>query len=212
MKKILMVAIVAGLAACNNTSEKTETTEQQAVTAAEGDVYSVDSTTTITWAGSKPTGTHIGTFNVSEGTLYVKDNTLTGGSFTINVASLKDNDLANDPENKGKLEGHLKSPDFFDVARYPTAKFEITSVTSNMDSVNKDATHLVKGNLTLKDSTKNVSFPARITIDATTLSANADFDIDRTEWGMNYKGPGNPQDWMIRKNVNIKLAIAARKK
>jgi hypothetical protein len=39
----------------------------------------------------------------------------------------------------------------------------------------------------------------------------ADFDIDRTEWGMNYKGPNNPQNWAIRKEVNIKLNIVARK-
>lgn len=214
MKKLaILVTSFAMLSACNNSDSKTETSDTQTVATSDGTVYTVDTTTTITWAGSKPTGTHIGTFNVSEGSLYVKDNTLTGGNFVINVASLKNIDLSSDPENKGKLEGHLKSPDFFDIAKYPTAKFEITSVEPySADSANKDATHLIKGNLTLKDTTKNISFPARVTVDAATLSANANFDIDRTNWGINYKGPGNPQDWLIKKNVNIRLSIAATKK
>jgi len=216
MKKIAILAIsIALLAACNNPdSNKTETTDKQTVTTDDGDVYTVDTTnTTITWAGSKPTGTHIGTFNISEGTLFAKDNALKGGSFVINIASIKNDDLAKDPENKGKLEGHLKSPDFFDIAKYPTAEFKITSVEPyTADSAHKDATHLIKGNLTLKDSTKNVSFPARVTVDAATLSASANFEIDRTEWGINFKGPGNPQDWFIKKIVKIKLLLAATKK
>ena len=67
-------------------------------------------------------------------------------------------------------------------------------------------------NLTLKDSTKNISFPAKITVDSSTVAATADFNIDRTLWGMNYKGPGNPQDWFISKTVNLKLTLTAAKK
>ena len=122
---------------------------------------------------------------------------------------------AGDAKQKEGLEGHLKSPDFFDVAKYPTAKFEITSVepyVADSTSKLKDATNIIKGNLTLKDSTKNIAFPARITVDATKATAVADFDIDRTLWGMNYKGPNNPQDWVISKTVNIKLAVSAVKK
>jgi polyisoprenoid-binding protein YceI len=219
MKKIaLLFSTVAILAACNNSSdaEKATTTDSQAVQTAEGTPYTIDTTTTsVSWTGSKPTGQHSGNFKVTDGTLLVNDNTLAGGSFLINVASLTNVDLAGDAESKGKLEGHLKSPDFFDVAKFPTAKFEITSVepyVADSASALKDATHLIKGNLTLKDSTKNISFPARVTIDANTAAASADFNIDRTLWGMNYKGPENPQDWVIRKEVNIKLDLKATKK
>jgi polyisoprenoid-binding protein YceI len=205
------------LAACNNSSEgeKATTTETQTVQAADGTPYAIDSTTTVTWTGTKPTGEHTGIFKVNEGTLLVKDNALTGGNFTINILSLANVDMAKDVENKGKLEGHLKSPDFFDAEKYPVAKFEITSVEPyTPDSASKiaGATHLIKGNLTLKDSTKNISFPAKVTIDANTASASADFAIDRTLWGLNYKGPENPQDWVIRKEVNIKLDVKATKK
>jgi polyisoprenoid-binding protein YceI len=105
------------------------------------------------------------------------------------------------------------------VAKFPTAKFEITGVEpfkydslTMKDVVLKDATHTIKGNLTLKDSTKNISFPAKVNISGNKVTAIADFNIDRTLWGMNYKGPNNPQDWVISKQVNLKLNISASKK
>ena len=214
MKKLLIIAFVAlTFAACNNNAaDKVETTEKKTAANADGTAYAVDSTSTITWTGSKPTGKHTGTFKISEGSFNVKDGALTGGSFLIDINSLSNEDLASDPESKGKLEGHLKSPDFFDVAKYPTAKFEITAVEPNTDSTQKDITHIIKGNLTLKDSTKNVAIPARVTVDSKTLSANATFSIDRTLWGMNYKGPENPQDWIIAKSVELKLNLTAATK
>lgn len=216
MKKIFFLAATASFfAACNNAS-KTETaaiTEKQSVAETDGTNYGVDSTSLVTWIGTKPTGQHTGLFKVNEGSLTVKDNALTGGNFTIDIASLANLDLAADAENKGKLEGHLKSSDFFDAAKYPTAKFEITSVEPFVaDRKNKDATHTIKGNLTLKDSTKNISFPAKVIVDNKSATATADFKIDRTQWGLNYKGPNNPADWVISKDVNIKLSIAATKK
>lgn len=217
MKKLIMFAAAAAfLASCNNSnSEKATTTDAQAVTEATGTTYTIDSTTTVTWKGSKPTGSHEGTFKVKDGSLTVNNNAITGGSFNIDINSLNNIDLAKDPEQKGGLEGHLKSPDFFDAAKYPTAKFEITSVepyVADSLSKTKDATHIIKGNLTLKDSTKNISFPAKVTVDANTVAAFADFDIDRTQWGMNYKGPNNPADWVISKTVNLKLSVSATKK
>lgn len=217
MKKIAFILSAAAfLAACNNSgADKATTTTTQAVTAKEGTPYSIDSTTLITWTGSKPTGKHDGTFKVSEGSLLVNNNSLSGGSFSIDINSLTNLDLAASPKDKAGLEGHLKSPDFFDAGKYPTAKFEITSVenyVADSTSKTKDATHIIKGNLTLKDSTKNIAFPAKVTVDANTVAAFADFNIDRTVWGMNYKGPNNPQDWVISKEVNIKLAISASKK
>ena len=220
MKRLALVMLAAStFAACNNRLEgdKAATTDSKTVQTGEGEAYSVDSSTTITWMGSKPTGQHEGIFKVQEGKLLVKDNALTGGSFLIDMNSLNNLDLT-DAEYKAKLEGHLKSPDFFDVAKFPTAKFEITGVenfvadSSSKDLVTKDATHLIKGNLTLKDSTKNISFPATITASTGKLIAAANFNIDRTEWGMNYKGPNNPQDWVINKTVNIKLNLSSTKK
>ncbi|MES2890918.1 MAG: YceI family protein [Bacteroidota bacterium] len=223
MKKILFsFAVIAGLAACNNNApeaDKAATGEQEAAATVEGTTYALDTTSLITWYATKANGAHTGIFKVREGSVAEKDGNLTGGSFTIDVTSIANQDLVSDTANKNKLEGHLKSPDFFDIAKYPTAKFEITAVepfkydsVANKDLVMKDATHTIKGNLTLKDSTKNISFPAKVALNGGQLTALADFNIDRTDWGLNYKGPNNPADWFIRKNVNLKLDIKASKK
>jgi polyisoprenoid-binding protein YceI len=221
MKKIIIpLAFLALMAACNNApkADQAATGDKQTAAMADGALYSADSTSTVTWTGTKPTGSHIGAFKLKEGSFAVKNDAVIGGSFVIDITSLKDNDLT-DTAFKNKLEGHLKSPDFFDVAKFPTAKFEITGVEpfkydslTMKDVVQKDATHTIKGNLTLKDSTKNISFPAKVTVSGNKVTAIADFNIDRTLWGMNYKGPNNPQDWVISKQVNLKLNISASKK
>lgn len=219
MKKLLLVAMpVVILAACNTSPKADEakagdTIEASATTA--GTSYKLDTSSTVLWTGSKPTGSHTGSFKISDGNLQVDNETVTGGAFTIDMTTITNHDLAGDPENKGKLEGHLKSADFFDVEKYPTAKFEITNITpftadaQNSASVLPNATHTITGNFTLKDSTKSVSFPAKITLTDNSATAIADFNIDRTNWGISYKGPNNPQDWVISKTVNIKLNISA---
>ncbi len=221
MTKIFTAAIIAAaLVACNAPdADKAKTGDATQIEEAKGTPYNVDSSSTVTWTGTKPNGSHTGTFKLTGGELTVSDSKLVGGKITIDVASLTNNDLASDPENKAKLEGHLKSPDFFDVAQYPTASFEISNVvpyvadtTNKTEVLLKDATHTITGNLTLKNKTKSISFPAKVTVDANTAAASADFNIDRTEWDMNYKGPGNPQDWIISKTVNIKFNLTATKK
>lgn len=79
-----------------------------------------------------------------------------------------------------KLTDHLKSPDFFDVRQFPKASFESTSIKPGSG----DAT--VTGNLTLLDVSKEISFPATISVSDETVSLAASFTIDRTEFGMNY--------------------------
>ena len=215
----LLITAITLLTACKNSpkADAVETTEKQEPAKVSGENYSLDSASIITWTGSKPTQHHTGTFKLKDGKLYAANNVLTGGTFIIDITSLTDTDIR-DGADKAKLEGHLKSPDFFDAAKYPTAKFEITSVapfvvdsSAGKTSVLENATNIIKGNLTIKDSTVNISFPAKVTIDANSASAFANFNIDRTRWGINYKGPGNPKDWIINKEVNIQLTLSASK-
>lgn len=218
MKRTFLFFFAAtALISCNSDSENADTAEageQQTAAVAEGGTsYTVDTTkSTVTWTGTKPGGAHTGTFRISQGSLSGDSSTITAGNFTINVAALNNQDLKGD--DKAKLEGHLKSADFFEADKYPSARFEVTAVQPYSDTVRtksklEGATHLVSGNLTLKDRTQNITFPARISFSGNQVTANADFNIDRTEWGMNYKGPNNPQDWFISKDVNIKLNIVA---
>jgi polyisoprenoid-binding protein YceI len=100
------------------------------------------------------------------------------------------------------------------VEKFPSATFEITAVKPYTPAVGeevelKDATHVVSGNLTLKAVTKNISFPARIRVDDHHLTAMANFNIDRTMWGINYRADKSLQDKLINSQVNIGFHISA---
>ena len=195
-------------------ADKTVTSDIQESAIMEGSGYLIDtSVSKIVWVGTKINGSHSGNLKIIAGKIGLKDNNLSSGNFIIDVASLSNRDLL--PKEKNKIETHLKSADFFNVVKYPTAQFAITKVEIfNPDtdkSVLQGATHTISGNLTLKEITKNVRFPAKIKMDDRQLTAEADFVINRTDWGMNYKGANNPQDWLINKEVNLKLSIVARK-
>jgi polyisoprenoid-binding protein YceI len=215
--KHLFLAMAAGtmmMVACQTAPEADQaaTSEEQTAVAATGDTLSIDiAGSTVGWVGTKTGGQHNGTFGISNGFLTVADGNVTGGAFDIDVTSLSVLDLTG--EDKGKLEGHLKSADFFLVDSFPTAKFEITNVAA-FDSATQSsklpgATHTISGNLTLRGQTNNVSFPAIVNIEGNKVTAVADFNIDRTNWGLVYKGPNNPADWFIAKEVNLKLDVKA---
>lgn len=220
MKNQALTALLAAgllMTACQSAPEadSANTGEATAAATGTGSTFTVDTVgSSIGWIGTKQNGQHNGTFMLSGGSLTIdSSNNIASGSFTINIGSLNVLDLQG--EDKGKLEGHLKSPDFFDAATFPTAKFEIASVavydSATATSKLAGATHIITGNLTLKDSTKSIAFPAIVSIDSASVSTTADFNIDRTLWGMNYKGPNNPADWFIKKEVNLKLNIKAKK-
>ncbi|HOA37940.1 MAG TPA: YceI family protein [Flavihumibacter sp.] len=213
MKKLVIVgaALAFVASACNNGthSEEAKTTEKQEAAVASGASYSIDTAASkVEWTGTKPVGAHHGTLKISEGSFSAEAGNLTAGAFTIDINSLNNLDMKAG-DGKEKLEGHLKSPDFFDAAKYPTAKFVITSVSPLSDST---GTHQINGNLTLKDSTKNVSFPAKISIADNAVKATADFSIDRTQWGLFYGNDKSLGDKFIRPEVDIKLDISAVQK
>jgi polyisoprenoid-binding protein YceI len=153
-------------------------------------VYKVDpKASSLQWTGKKVTGQHHGTVPVKGGEVWVAGNALTGGKFEIDTANLDDVDLKDNKEYHDKLVGHLKSPDFFDVQKYPTSTFEITKVESlAATSAGADQpTHRVTGNLTIKNITKPLSFPATVKIDGGTLTATAkNVVVDRTQYDIRY--------------------------
>ena len=210
-----MMLLAAGsllMVACTSAPDADKANASDAVqpTATAGDSLKIDlNNSVVNWVGTKQTGKHEGTFKIADGVFTLERGNLKGGTFTIDVTSLNVTDLTGD--EKGQLEGHLKSGDFFETEKFPTAKFEITSIApydaATATSKLEGATHVISGNLTLKGVTKNISFPAKVSMQDGTLSAQADFNIDRTEWEMNYKGPNNPADWFIKKEVNLKLDI-----
>lgn len=199
-------------------ADKAEVTEAQSVKQPEdGHAHHLDTTASILyWVGTKPTGEHKGSFRFTEGQLFAKDSALTGGQFTININSLTNMDLATTPDMKRKLEDELRGENFFDAAKFPTAKFEITEVSpyhpakEDKEVLLKDATHMIKGNLTMKDVTKNISFPAKIIMQKGEVKAEANFNIDRTQWGMTYRADKSLQDKLINSIVNIHFEIVTK--
>jgi len=215
-------ALLLTLAACGGgTTEQAKTEEKQEAAAATGAAYAIDTTaTTVQWRATHKGGfaPRYGTIKVTEGSLNVENGAVTGGGFDVNLNSLVTDPASVTEKDKKStdLDGHLKSADFFDTAKYPTAKFVITAVAPYDSTAQKSllpgATNLISGNLTLKDSTLNITFPAQITVSATDVTANAKFVIDRTAWGINYKTEGSPENWVISKDVEIGFSLKAVKK
>lgn len=166
----------------------------------------------IAWVGSKPLGQHNGTIAIKSGEIDVKDGVITGGAIVIDMKTIKDLDLADKAANE-KLTGHLMSPDFFDVEKYPEAKFEIQKI----ENVNhKDVSHLITGNLTLKDVTKSITFKVNIKFAEDKMIASApSFIIDRTDWNIIYgskKFVDNLKDKFINDEIilEIKTLVAVK--
>ena len=204
------------LTACNSGVEGEKVEAEDAITnasvAGEGARYSVDAAaSSINWTGSKPTGNHMGTLNITDGFLTATDSEITGGEFNLDMGSITVTDL--DGDQKASLEGHLKTGDFFEVEKYPSGKFVITDV--NAVSGQPNITHNIRGNLTLKGVTKGVSIPAQIARRGDVISAVApDFKIDRTEWGIQYNSAGlasTAKDKVIYDEIGLNLELKANK-
>ena len=221
-KLIFALPALLLLASCGggNTETATTTTEQAAASHT-GDEFTIDTTATaITWKAAHKGGLapRWGNINVSSGAVFIESDSLKGGEFVISMASLHvDSASVSEKDKKASdLEGHLKSADFFDVANMPTAKFQITKVEpftgDKSTSLQADPNYLISGNLTLKDSTLNVTFPAKVEVTGSNVVANAKFIIDRTAWGLNYKTEGSPENWAISKDVEVGFSLKAAKK
>lgn len=210
MKKIVYSLLtVFFIASCAEApkGDAAATTNAQTATAGTGETYIVAPESTIEYYGATPSHGHKGSFNVSEGSLMVDKGSLTGGRFTIDLT--KTNILDADTNNAYKLVQHLMSDHFFDIAKYPTATFEITGVEAVTG--NDKVSHNVSGNLTLKDSTKNVVIPAMISMQDGSLTATAAFTIDRTDWGMTYGNDKSLKDKFIYPKVEMNLNLKATK-
>ncbi len=157
----------------------------------------------VTWKGYKVTGGHEGTIGVESGTLDFEDGVLVGGAFAIDMASLANTDL--DSESAAKLEGHLKSEDFFGVDKYPTAKFNITNVTSR----GLEGDYKVTGDLTIKSTTKEVKFNANVVEEMGKYVATADINVDRSDFDVRY-GSGSFFDNLGDKTIYDEFDLAIR--
>ena len=204
-------------------SDKAAIGEAQEAAATTGETYKVDpAASKIEWIGTKVTGHHQGSVDLKSGELSVANGAVTGGNFVMDMTSIDVTD-GDDTAANSKLRGHLLSADFFDSEKNPEAKFEITAVEpfagTVVDSSTKaeqgiskykvtNPTHSISGNLTIKGITKNIKFPAQVTVTDNSVDALAKFNIDRTEWNIVY--PGQPND-LIRNEMHLGIALKATK-
>ncbi len=206
---LMFFAAVGIMASCSQAPAgeevKTEETKEVKAADAEAKTLTVDAAaSSMNWEGSKVTGKHSGTVKIKSGTLQVKGTELVGGSFVIDMTSITVTDLKD--KAKADLEGHLKTGDFFEVEKFAEGKFEITGVKAEAGA--EGATHVISGNLTLKDKSHGVSIPATVKIENGEMTATtAQFTIDRQNWGIKYAGK---KDDLINDKMGIKLSIKAK--
>ncbi|HEU4768628.1 MAG TPA: YceI family protein [Pyrinomonadaceae bacterium] len=206
IKITILSALLFVTAACHDPASDTsravtgEASKAASPQAAGGQKFAITpANSKVEFIGSKVTGSHNGSFEKFNGEIaYVNnDPTKSQVNITIDTTSVQ----TDDP----KLTEHLKTPDFFDVAKFPQATFTSTEIKPGGE---KGATHTVTGNLTLHGVTKAITFPATISVAPDTATVDANFAINRKDFGINYAGAA---DNLIRDDVVMKLTIRGPK-
>jgi len=158
----------------------------------------------LEWLGKKTTGSHNGTIKVASGNILVEGGVVKGGNFVVDMNSITCTDIADAADNKEMID-HLKNEDFFAVNQFPISKLDIVNVMSKGGNA-----YDVKANLTIKGVSNEITFVADFVFSGKDLTANADFNIDRTKWGIKYKSKtAFPElvDKFIYDDMNFKVLL-----
>ncbi len=153
-----------------------------------------EATSKLEFVGSKVTASHPGGFAKFSGTIELDPANLTASRVKVSI------DVHSAFSDSEKLTGHLLSADFFDAAAHPEATFDLTKITAT------DGAYELAGTLQIRGMTKSISFPAKIDVADSAVTATAEFSINRKDFNMAY--PGRADD-LIRDDVLIKLNISA---
>lgn len=162
----------------------------------------------VHWWGYKVAKTeassHDGIVKMKSGNVVMKGNNLVSGTFILDMTTINSIDLTG--ETQAKFNGHLKTGDFFEVEKFPTATYTITSVTKNSD---KNYPFKVNGKLTAKGISKAVSFPALIGINKGLLSLKSDkFSFNRQDFGITYQS--SMKDVFVKDEVDMQISLQAK--
>ena len=154
----------------------------------------------VDWVASKVTKSHTGKFNQFTGKIDLVDGKPEASKVMVDI------DLNSIESDNPKLTQHLKSADFFDVAKYPKATFTSTEIKPGGSG---GATHTVSGVLDLHGVKKTITFPAKVTVGDSEVAVQAEFSLNRKDFAINYAGAA---DDLIRDNVLLKLDVKAPRK
>lgn len=160
------------------------------------DVYRLDGRNTeIGFVGTKKDGKHVGGFKELKGTITVKDNDPSTAQFKVDI------DLRSMFTDDTKLTAHLKSPDFFNVQKYPVAKFVSSKVEKK--GGNKLEIH---GKLQMNGVNKELVIPVTMDVSEPGLGLEStNWEINRHDWKISY---GAKQ---IDEKVKLTLKVTAPK-
>jgi len=161
----------------------------------------------IKWEGKKVVYGHNGTVSIKEGSLLISKGKINGGSFVIDMTSLKCTDIEDQAKN-ANLIGHLKDADFFDVAKYPTSKLVIKKIGEL-----KDGVQTITADLTIKDKTNPITFSTSVKTVGGKVMAGAKFSIDRTKYDIRYGSDSffdNLGDKAIKNEINFEVSLVSK--
>lgn len=151
--------------------------------------------TKVAFTGQKVGGNHNGSFQKFTGNLHLVPATLEQSKvdLELDTASLK--------TDSAKLDAHLKSGDFFDVEKFPKARFKSVSLKP-IDA--KGATHTLTGVMEIKGIRKTMSFPVKISVNDEAITAKADFVLSRKAFKIDFDGAA---DYLIKDDVPMSLSL-----
>jgi len=154
----------------------------------------------VEFVAARVTRSHNGSFKQFTGSIDLAGDSADQSRVTIDIETRS---VVTDED---QLTGHLKTADFFDVAKYPKATFVSTKIEP---ATAGGATHSVTGNFDLHGVKKSITFPANIQIGPDRVLVNAEFAINRKDFGIVYAGKA---DDLIRDGVVIKLTLNVPRK
>jgi polyisoprenoid-binding protein YceI len=163
---------------------------------------------TIEWTGYGIGKSHTGDIQIQSGEVEMKGKDIVGGQFVFDMKTLATKDSA-------KLQGHLRSPDFFDVEKFEKATFKITKSETLAKPGPNGETHKVTGDLTIRDKTAPITFEAKVADSGKIVVASAKAQIaDRTKYDIKYNSkqfydPKKLADKLIEDKIDIRLNLQA---
>jgi polyisoprenoid-binding protein YceI len=163
---------------------------------ADGEVLTISpENSKVEFVAAKVTRSHNGSFKQFTGAINLVKNSIEESRVAIEI------EAASVVTDEDALTKHLQTPDFFDVAKYPKATFTSTKILAANAA---GATHSVTGNFELHGVKKSITFPATIQVAPDSASVNAEFAINRKDFGIVFAGKA---DDLIRDGVVIKLTL-----
>ena len=200
MKKLITLIMFVSPVSCNMNSNKTAETNDVAMTAADATYNIVQDESSLMWTGREvSTSSHYGTINFTSGQFEIADGLISQGEFLVDMTSITVQDLTGG--SKERLEGHLRSDDFFSVESFPTAHLYISS-----SEVISNGKWMVNGFLTIKD----ISHPVLFEMVNTEDGWNANLVFDRSKYNVKFRSGTffeNLGDKLIYDDIELKINL-----